>query len=57
MLNDEPLATRFVSKRLLEASIPPEKIAEPGTYFVTVKSEGEPLPASRRAHLTVGFSQ
>jgi hypothetical protein len=55
MLNGEPLPTQFISKNELEAVIPPEAIANAGTYIVTVKSEGEPLPESQRAHLIVGF--
>jgi Amidohydrolase family len=55
MLNGEPLPTQFVSKNELEAVIPPQAIAKAGTYMVTVKSEGELLPESQRAHLIVGF--
>jgi Amidohydrolase family len=55
MLNGRPLPTTFLSKRKLEAVIPPDAIAKAGTYFVTIKSEGEHLPESNRAHLTVGF--
>jgi hypothetical protein len=57
MLNGNPLPTTFLSKNRLEATIPPEAVAAAGTYFVTIKSEGEPLPESNRAHLTVGFKQ
>ncbi|MBI2998317.1 MAG: amidohydrolase family protein [Deltaproteobacteria bacterium] len=57
MLNGEPLPTRFVSKNELEAIISPEAIAKAGTYIVTLKSEGEPLPESNRAHLVVGYKQ
>jgi hypothetical protein len=57
MLNGQPLPTRFISKTLLEATIPAGAIKEPGTYIVTVKSEGEPLPESNRARLVVGFKQ
>jgi hypothetical protein len=57
MLNGEPLPTEYISKNRLEAIIPPEAIAKAGTYIVTVKSEGEPLPESQRAHLIVGFRQ
>jgi hypothetical protein len=57
MLNGKPLPTRFISRALLEATIPPDAIATAGTYIVTVKSEGEPLPESNRAHLVVGFKQ
>jgi hypothetical protein len=55
MLNGAPLPTRFVSKDELEAIISPEAIAKAGTYIVTLKSEGEPLPESNRAHLVVGY--
>jgi hypothetical protein len=55
MLNGRPLSTTFVSKKQLEAVIPPEAIATAGTYIVTVRSLGEPLPESHRAHLVVGF--
>jgi hypothetical protein len=55
MLNGEPLPTSFVSKDELKAVISPEAIADAGTYIVTLKSEGEPLPESNRAHLVVGF--
>src|SRR3954471_16998399 len=57
MLNGDPLPTEYISKNRLEAIIPPEAIAKAGTYVVTVKSEGEPLPESQRAHLIVGFRQ
>lgn len=50
MLNGESLPTRFVSKNELEAIISPEAIAKAGTYIVTLKSEGEALPESHRAH-------
>ena len=55
MLNGEPLPTRFVSKDEFEAIISPEAIATAGTYIVTLKSEGEALPESNRAHLVVGY--
>lgn len=54
-LNAVELPTEFVSKTELRAVIAPEQINEPGTYTVTVKAEGEPLPESHRAHLIVGF--
>jgi Amidohydrolase family len=57
MLNGRPLPTSFISRELLQATIPPEAVATAGTYFVTIKSEGETLPESNRAHLTVGFRQ
>src|SRR3954451_21993594 len=57
MLNGAPLPTEFISKNELKATIPPEAIAKSGTYIITVKSEGEALPESQRAHLIVGFRQ
>ena len=57
MLNGEPLPTSFVSKNELQAIISPEAIAKVGTYIVTLKSEGEVLPESHRAHLVVGYKQ
>jgi hypothetical protein len=55
MLNGEPLPTSFVSKDELKAIISPEAIAQPGTYIVTLRCEGESFPESNRAHLVVGF--
>jgi hypothetical protein len=55
MLNGRPLPTTFLSKDQLQATIPSDAIAKAGTYFVTIKSNGERLPESNRAHLTVGF--
>ncbi len=57
MLSGEPLPTSFVSKNELEATISPEVIAKAGTYIVTLKSGGDALPESHRAHLVVGFKQ
>jgi adenine deaminase len=57
MLNGKELETRFVKRNQMEATIPPEAIAEAGTYIVTVKSVGEQLPESYPAHLVVGFRQ
>jgi hypothetical protein len=54
-LNGRQLPTRYVSSNELEATIPPEAIPKPGTYIVTVRSEGEPLVESHRAHLVVAF--
>jgi hypothetical protein len=54
-LNGAPLPTRYVDKNELQATVPPEAIATAGTYIVTVKSDGEPVPESHRAHLVVGF--
>jgi hypothetical protein len=55
LLNGTKLATHYVSKDEIDATIPPEAIAEAGTYRVTVKSPGEPVDESYPAHLTVGF--
>jgi Amidohydrolase family len=55
MLNGQPLATSFVSKDELKATIPPEAIPRAGNYVVTLKCEGEDFPESHRAHLIVGF--
>ena len=54
-LNGQPLATHYVSATELQATIPPDAIPTAGTYVVTVRSDGEPLPESHRAHLVVGF--
>jgi hypothetical protein len=54
-LNGRPLPTEYVDKTELRATIAPEAIAQAGTYVVTVRSDGEPLPESHRAHLVVGF--
>jgi len=54
-LNASELPTRYVSRNELEATIDPGLVAEAGTYTITVKSEGEVLPESHRAHLIVGF--
>jgi hypothetical protein len=56
-LNGAPLPTRYVDKNELQATVSPEAIATAGTYIVTVKSDGEPVPESHRAHLVVGFRQ
>jgi hypothetical protein len=56
-LNGRPLTTRFVSKEELQASVPAEAISSAGTYVVTVRSDGEPLAESHRAHVVVGFAE
>ena len=56
-LNSIELPTLFVSRNELQATIAPEMITEPGTYTITIKSEGEVLPESHRAHLIVGFRE
>jgi hypothetical protein len=57
MLNGKELATRYIKRDQIEATIPPEAIAQAGTYIVTVKSVGEDLPESYPAHLVVEFKQ
>ncbi len=57
MINGEPLPTSFNSRNEIEAILSPAAIAKAGTYIVTVKSEGETLPESHRAHLIVGFKK
>jgi len=54
-LNGAPLPTRYKSKTELEATISPQDIPSAGTYIVTVKADGEPVPESHRARLVVGF--
>ncbi|MBO0766883.1 MAG: amidohydrolase family protein, partial [Hyphomicrobiaceae bacterium] len=54
-LNAQPLATRYIDKTELQATIPAEAIPTAGTYVVTVRADGEPLAESHRAHLVVGF--
>jgi hypothetical protein len=54
-LNGQPLATRYVDKNELQATIPAEAIPTAGTYVVTVRADGEPLAESHRAHLVVAF--
>jgi hypothetical protein len=55
MLNGKELETRYISRNQIEAVIPPEMIADAGTYIVTVKSAGEQLPESYPEHLVVRF--
>jgi hypothetical protein len=55
LLNGQPLPTRYVNKSEIEATIAPELVRTAGTYFVTVKPDGELLPESHRAHLVVAF--
>jgi imidazolonepropionase-like amidohydrolase len=56
-LDGQPLPTCYVSKDALKATIPAEAVASVGTYVVTVRSDGEPLAESHRAHLVVGFRE
>jgi len=55
VLNGKTLATHYVSKDEIDATIPPDAITDAGTYRVTVKSPGEPFDESYPAHLTVEF--
>src|SRR5262249_28957340 len=54
-LNGQALPTKFVSSTELQATVPADAIPTAGTYVVTVRAEGEPMPESHRAHLVVGF--
>ena len=56
LLNGKELETKFVSRRELQAVVPPDAIAEPGMYLVTVKSRGEPVAQSNPAPFVVGFA-
>jgi hypothetical protein len=56
-LNGKELETHYIKRSQIEAIIPPELIADAGTYIVTVKSVGEQLPESYPAHLVVSFRQ
>jgi hypothetical protein len=51
------LETHFVSRRELDAIVPPEMVANVGMYLVTVKSRGEPIAESGAAPLVVGFKK
>ena len=55
-LNGAPLPTTYKGKTELEATISPQDIAQAGTYVVTVKADGEPIPESHRAQLVVSFN-
>jgi nitrogen regulatory protein PII len=55
MLNGQPLETKLTGRNQLEAVVPPEAIANVGTYRITVKSPGEPYPVSNPARLVVRF--
>ena len=56
-LNATELPTKYISKNELEATIAPHHIAEAGTYTIIIRAEGEILPESNRAHLTVEFER
>jgi len=55
MLNGQPLETKLTGRNQLEAVVPPEAIANAGTYRITVKSPGETYPESNPARLVVRF--
>jgi hypothetical protein len=57
LLNGKELETHFVSRRELDAVVPPEMVANVGMYLVTVKSRGEPVAESGAAPLVVGFKK
>jgi hypothetical protein len=57
MLNGRQLPTRYVSNNELQATISSEDIPKPWTYVVTIRSEGESLAESHRAHFVVGFRE
>lgn len=56
LLNGKELETKFISRRELQATIPPDAIREPGMYLVTVKSRGEPVAQSNPAPFVVSFT-
>lgn len=56
LLNGKELETKFISRRELQAIVPPDAIREPGMYLVTVKSRGEPVAQSNPAPFVVGFA-
>jgi hypothetical protein len=55
LLNGRELETKFISRRKLEAVVPPDAIRNPGMYPVTVKSCGEPVAESNAAPFVVSF--
>jgi hypothetical protein len=55
LLNGRELETKFISRRKLEAVVPPDAIRNPGMYLVTVKSRGEPVAQSNAAPFVVSF--
>jgi imidazolonepropionase-like amidohydrolase len=57
LLNGRELATQFVSRNELDATIPADAIADAGMYKITVKSRGEPIAESNPAPLVVRFKQ
>jgi imidazolonepropionase-like amidohydrolase len=57
VLNGKELETKYVSRRELQAIVPPEAVREPGMYLVTVKSRGEPIAQSYPAPFVVGVEE
>ena len=57
LLNGKELETRYVSRRELDAVVPPDMVANVGMYLVTVKSRGEPVAVFGAAPLVVGFKK
>ena len=55
LLNGRELETKFISRRKLEAVVPPDAIRNPGMYLVTVKSRGERVAQSNAAPFVVSF--
>jgi hypothetical protein len=55
LLNGKELETKFISRRKLEAVVPPDAIRKPGMYLVTVKSRGEAVAQSNAAPFVVSF--
>jgi hypothetical protein len=53
LVNGRPMNTRYVSKNEIQATIPADIVSSPGLYIVTVKSEGQPIAESNRAHLLI----
>src|SRR5581483_1991018 len=56
-LNGKELETRFVSKTELQAIIPPELVADAGTYTLGVVSPGDFTSRSGPAYLIVSFKK
>ena len=55
--NATELPTKYIGKNELEATIAAHEISEAGTYTIIVRADGEMLPESHRAHLTVEFGR
>jgi hypothetical protein len=55
LLNGKELETKFISRRKLEAVVPPDAIRKPGMYLVTVKSRGEAVAQSNAAPFVISF--